>query len=261
MTENEQVLINYYNKFNEDKRLKTKHARVEYQTALYYIHKYLNNRDSTIIDVGAGTGAYSLELFDEGYDVTAVELVKHNFRRMQLKNPKLKAYQGNALDLSKFHDNSYDMALLFGPMYHLMDRKEQLKALLEAKRVVKPNGLIMISYCMNEYAIITHGFKDGFIKESLSHKECDNNYHVLSKDNDLYHYMRLEDIDELKEKAGLERINIIAQDGAAEYLKREINSMDEETFSYFMDYHLHTCERKELLGASRHVLDILVKKK
>ena len=66
-------LNNYYNKFNEDKRLTRRHGIVEYETAMKYIHKYLKKIDNPkICDIGAGTGKYSIALENEGYDVTAV---------------------------------------------------------------------------------------------------------------------------------------------------------------------------------------------
>ena len=95
-------LVAYYNKFNEEKRLQSRHGQVEYHTTMHYIHRYLEllerereadvelgqaasghveNRQTEplkIIDIGAGTGRYSVALAAEGYDVTAVELVKYN---------------------------------------------------------------------------------------------------------------------------------------------------------------------------------------
>ena len=74
-------LEKYYNKFNEEKRLKSRHGQVEFITSMKYIHKYLPKREHgqvKILDVGAGTGRYSVALAEEGYDVTAVELVKYN---------------------------------------------------------------------------------------------------------------------------------------------------------------------------------------
>ena len=77
----------YYNKFNEEKRLDSRHGRVEFNTSMKYIHDYINEcryrgtADSNIhiLDIGAGTGRYSVPLADEGYDVTAVELVKQSW--------------------------------------------------------------------------------------------------------------------------------------------------------------------------------------
>ena len=257
---NENELIKYYNKFNEDKRLNTKHGQIEYMTAMKYIKDYLKDmKDPKIIDIGAGTGKYSIALSQDGYDVTAVELVKHNLRVIENKNSNVKAYLGNATNLSKFDDNSFDIVLLFGPMYHLITKEEKLKALSEAKRIVKDNGYILISYCMNEYAVITYGFKEGNIKDCINNNMVDNNYHITPSNNDLYSMVRLEDINELNNIVNLKRVKIISQDGPTEYMKDIVNKMDEDTFNIFFDYHLSTCERKELLGASRHILDILQK--
>lgn len=253
---NEENLIKYYNKFNEEKRLTTKHGQIEFLTAMKYIHHFLEEGDK-ILDIGAGTGRYSKKLHDEGYDVTAVELVKHNLREIEKKN--IPCMLGNATNLKKIKDNTYDITLLFGPMYHLISKEEKIKALKEAKRVTKKSGYIFISYCMNEYAIITHGFIEGNIKESINNHLLDENYNITPKQDDLYSFVRLEDIDDLKDVCDLKRIKIVSQDGCAEYMKKTINQMDDETFKIFLDYHFKTCERKELLGAGRHILDILKK--
>ena len=81
-----QKLTDYYNKFNEDKRLDRRHGQVEFLTSLKYIHQYTTNKDR-IIDIGAGTGRYSLYLKEEGYDVTAVEYVRPNIGKLKVKIP------------------------------------------------------------------------------------------------------------------------------------------------------------------------------
>ena len=203
---NEENLIKYYNKFNEDKRLTTKHGLVEFYTSIKYIEKYIKEKDK-IIDIGAGTGKYSIYFSNKGYDVTAVELVKHNLRLIESKDKSIKAYQGNAIDLKRFKDNSFDIVILFGPMYHLISMDDKLKALEEAKRIIKKNGLIFISYCMNEFAIIKHGFIDNNI---INEQDIiDKDYKIIPKDDDLYSFVRLEDINYLKNKAKLKRIKIL----------------------------------------------------
>lgn len=257
---NEKKLIDYYNKFNEDKRLNRRHGIVEYTTAMKYIHEILKGINSPkIIDIGAGTGKYAISLSNEGYDVTAVELVKHNLMTLKAKGSKVKAYLGNATNLKKFKDNSFDVALLFGPMYHLIKNEDKIKALMETKRIVKDGGYILVSYYMNEYAIITHGFKDNNIVNAIKNNEVDENFHITPSDTDLYSMVRLEDINYFKDETSLTRINIVSQDGPSDYLRQTINKMDDETFDIYIRYHLSTCERKELLGASSHVLDILKK--
>lgn len=256
---NEENLIKYYNKFNEDKRLTRRRGQVEFITSMKYIHEYLKPNDK-ILDIGAGTGRYSIALTDEGYDVTAIELVKHNIKEIEKKNKLIKTILGNAKDLSMLDDNTYDVTLLFGPMYHLITKDEKLKALKEAKRVTKKNGIILVAYCMNDYAIIEYGFIKNNIKNNIKNKEIDENYHITPSNTDLYSRLRLEDIDELNKETNLERIKIITPDGMTQYIRKTINEMDEETFNIYIDYHLKTCERQELIGAAAHTLDILKNK-
>ena len=253
-------LEKYYGKFCEEKRLASRHGQVEFITTMKYIHEYLKEYDNpSILEVGAGTGRYSCSLAIEGYDVTAVELVKNNLGVLKAKKTSVKAYQGNATNLSKFKDNSFDMVLLLGPMYHLIAFEDKIKALEEAKRVCKNNGKIIIAYCMNDYSILTYGFRDNNILKCIENNEITKDFKTISKPETLYSYVRLEDINKLNEIVNLKRIKIIAQDGPTDYMRQVLNKMDEETFKVFIDYHLATCERYELLGASSHTLDILEK--
>lgn len=253
-------LEKYYNKFNEEKRLDSRHGQVEFITSMKYIHNYLADMpDARILDVGAGTGKYSVVLADEGYDVTAVELVKYNLGILKAKKSSVKAYQGNALHLKRFEDNSFDMTLLFGPMYHLYTFEDKLQALCEAKRVTKQGGVILVAYCMNEYCVLTYAFKENHIKECMEEQRLTEDFHSVAEEKHLYDYVRIEDINRLNEAAGLERIQIISPDGPADYMRPVLNAMDEETFQLFIRYHLATCERQDLIGAGAHTLDILRK--
>lgn len=247
----------YYNKFNEDKRLLSRHGQVEFNVTIKYIEKYLKKyKNPKILDVGAGTGRYSIYLDSLGYDVTAVELVKHNLRVLESKNSKVKAFLGNAINLKKFKDDSFDIVLLFGPLYHLFSLEEKLTALSEAKRVVKNNGLIFIQYVTNDYAVLVHGFRERTIKQDIQENKLDN-FKIKDNIQNLYSFYRLEDINKLNKLANLKRVKIIGVDGATDYFRKEINSLNEEEFNIYLNYQLSICERKDLIGASSHILDIL----
>ena len=254
-------LEEYYNKFNEDKRLKSRHGQVEFITTMKYIHRCLEAHVSpSILDIGAGTGAYSIPLADEGYDVTAVELVKHNLGILKQKSDKVKAYQGNALKLKRFPDESFDVVLLFGPMYHLSDREDKVRALSEAARVCKKNGHILVAYFMNDYCVIRYAFMEGHIGEILDEGGFEEDYHIKKGANPLYSQVRTEDIDSINSEVdGVVREKIISADGAANYIRRSVNALDERGFEEFIKYHLSICERADMLGASAHVVDILRK--
>ena len=76
-------------------------------------------------------------------------------------------YKGNAMKLKRFRDETFDMVLVFGPMYHLGAFDDRVKALSEAKRVLKKDGVILVAYIMNEYAVISYGFKENQIKACI----------------------------------------------------------------------------------------------
>ncbi len=267
----------HYNKFNEDKRLSRRHGQVEYLTTLRYVHEVLDlveaSRDGegkpAVIDIGAGTGAYAIPLALEGHAVTAVEYVKYNLGRLK-QNAKraeadarrelfLGAYQGDARRLKRFADGSFDVALLFGPMYHLFSEEDKVAALSEAARVVRPGGYVLVAYLMNEYGVIRYGIREGHLLECLQDGRLDESFHCRSQAKDLYDYVRLEDVQAYASAAGLTRVKSISADGPADYLRRELAAMSEAEFEKFMEYHLSTCERPELLGAGAHLLDILQK--
>ncbi|MBQ6060468.1 MAG: class I SAM-dependent methyltransferase [Clostridia bacterium] len=256
-------LEEYYNSFNEEERLLSRHGQVEYLTTMKYIHQYLEGMTNPeILEVGAGTGRYSVTLAKEGYRVTAVELVARNLEVLRSKldgTEPITAMQGNALDLSALPDHAYDMTMLLGPMYHLYTREDKLQAMREAIRVTKPDGYILVAYCMNEAAVIGYGFVRNHAKE-LRKSLVTPDWHCISEPKELFELVRTEDIDSLDAEFPVKRLGLVATDGASHYLRECIDAMDDEVFGLWLDYHFSVCERQDLVGASNHTLDILRKK-
>ncbi len=271
----------YYSGYDEDGRLLSRHGQVEYLTTMKYVHEVLNaidgaDNDKRILEVGAGTGRYCITLAQEGYRVDAVELTTHNLGILRSKlsqltasdsqenfqenfRGSLTAIQGNALDLSVYEDGTFDVTLLLGPMYHLYTDADRYKALSEAVRVTKPGGYICVAYCMNESVMLQEAFIRGGIKDYLKRNMISSDFHCISQPEDLFVMMRMEDIYKLTADLPVTRLRTVATDGATNYMRPIVDAMDDETFDYYMQYHLCTCERQDLIGASNHSLDILQK--
>ena len=133
------VLSEYYGSYDEDNRLCSRHGSVEFLTTMRYVEKYLKP-GMRVLEIGAATGRYSHTLARQGYKVDAVELVQHNidiFHANTQSGEDVRVFQGNAKNLAMLADDTYDITLLLGPMYHLFTIPEQLEALSEAIRVTK----------------------------------------------------------------------------------------------------------------------------
>ena len=256
------ALTQFYSNYDEQGRLASRHGSVEYLTTMRYIGKYLKP-GMRVLEIGAATGRYSHALARQGYRVDAVELVEHNiriFRENTRPGENVTIRQGNAKDLSFFGDGTFDVTLLLGPMYHLFTQEEQRKALSEAIRVTKQGGVIFAAYCGNEATMIQYCFGRGMIRDERLRSLIDPvTFKASSDPAELFQLYRKEDIDALVEGLDVERLHYVGVDMATNYMRSEIDAMDDELFGLYLRYHFAICERADLTGASHHILDVLRK--
>lgn len=247
---------------DEDARLRSRHGMVEFLTTMRYIEKYLKPGDK-ILEIGAGTGRYSHALARKGCAVDAVELLEHNieiFKRNTLPGEPVTVRQGNALDLGDFGNDSYDLTLLLGPMYHLYTVEDQKKALTEALRVTKPGGVVCAAYCGSDATAIQYCFVRGMFKEPSNLALADPVTFKLGSDPaHIFALHRKEDIDALMDGLPADRLHFVGTDMATGYMAQTIDEMDDELYELYLQYHFAACERPDLVGASNHFLDIFRK--
>lgn len=260
--ETKDYLTNYYKNYDEDGRLLSRHGMVEYITTMKYVEKYLKP-GMRILEIGAATGRYSHALAKKGYQVDAVELVEHNidiFKQNTIPGETVTITQGNAMALSMFEDNTYDLTLLLGPMYHLFTSEDQRKALAEAIRVTKPGGIIFAAYCMGDASILSYGFVRGQIHSIIEKCMLDTEtFETFSEPWDLFQLYKKEEIDQLRLEFPVTQLHFVASDGYTNHMRETVDQMDDQTYELFVKYHLATCERADLVGYSHHTLDIFRK--
>ena len=248
---------------DEDSRLiRSRHGQLEYLTTMNYIHKFVPS-GSRILEVGAGTGKYSVALAKEGYDVTAVELVKSNLeilRRNAAGLENVTSYQGDAANLGLFADDSFDAVLVLGPMYHLFEKAEQHRALDEAIRVSKPGGIVMAAF-LSVYSILYDNYLLGNLREGIE-ENFNEEFRVRHFAEQWFTGFDIEEFEELFAKKPVQKIALAGTDSVLELAeKAHVMHLSDEDFRLFCEYHLKTCEKRELLGTQTHLLYICMKTK
>ncbi|MBE5844099.1 MAG: class I SAM-dependent methyltransferase [Butyrivibrio sp.] len=259
MGNREDIVKGFYARYKEENRLDGSiQGRVEYLTTMHYIHKFLGEGEK-VAEIGAGTGRISIALAKEGYDVTSVEYSDSNFEKLKVNAEgidNISVFHGDAVNLNMLPDNEYDVTLLFGPMYHLYDKADQMEALHEAKRITKAGGKVLIAflpvhaimytnYIWNREADFDAGFKENF----------GDDLEVKHFPEQLFTGFNIDEFEKLVEESGLKRITTVSADGMLELAcQTEKFGLNDDNLELFMKYHLAYCETRELLGCASHLI-------
>jgi ubiquinone/menaquinone biosynthesis C-methylase UbiE len=205
-------IIEQYEIMNEDKRLEGGFGLLEKERTKELILRYLPKEQLSIIDVGGATGVYSLWLASLGYKVQLIDIVPKHIelakqKAVTLKNAQLfEATVGDARTL-EIKENSVDMVISHGPLYHLVNKEDRIKTLLEAKRVLKPGG-ILLAFTITRYAGINYSIPNGLIFDnvyySVMKKEvetgvCNNNPQKIKTFTNAFFHLPKDIEDEINE--------------------------------------------------------------
>ena len=241
-----------YRRYDESTRLtKSKAAQVEFLTNVKYIERYLVP-GAKILDIGAGAGEYSLYFARKGYCVSALELADSNiaaFRKKLKDSDRVDLLQGNALDLSRYGDSTFDVVLLLGPLYHLHEEADKRRCIEEAKRVCKPEGKIFFAFIANDMVILTM-----FDCHPTYFIEGDYNKDTFQLDDFPFVFHTVEECRNLLRSNGITILHEVASDGVSELMQEKINAMDDASYAQYLRFHDYICEKPECLGMSNHLL-------
>lgn len=242
-----------YELIDEDSRLgRSKAARIEFITHTKIIDRYLRE-GAKIADLGAGAGEYSLHYASLGYEITAVDLSPTNieaFRKKIKSEHKIQLVQGDACNLSFLSDDSYDIVLVFGPLYHLADLADRSRCIQEAKRICKNDGVILFTFINHDMIPFTETFC--YNPTHLMGDSYDGTTHRV--ENFPFVFLNAKEARGLLEKEGIKVDTAVASQGLGELMADKINTMSEEVYERYVAYHLHVCEKPEMLGITNHLL-------
>jgi len=187
-------IVRYYGDADEASRLHTGWFQLEHARTQELLSRYLPPSPATIIDAGGGSGIYACWLVQGGYDVHLIDPVAKHVEQArsasakQPDHPLLSAEVGDARRLPQA-DHSADAVMLFGPLYHLVEREDRIACLREAHRVLRPGGLALgvgISHFASLLDSLAHGFFADAKFAPILDRDLEDSQHRNSTGNPLY---------------------------------------------------------------------------
>ena len=237
----------------EDRRLASQAGRVEFLTTMRVLADYLRP-GIKILDLGAGTGAYTLPLADMGCQVDAVELSEENAELLRGKvrpGQRVRVFCQSAADLADFPSGAYDVVLVMGPLYHLHQQAERRSCIREALRVCREGGALLFAYISNDMVPLTEcQYRDFFGPEEAAAYDRE----TFQVENFPFVFLTLDAMRRELAEIGVHVLREVASDGVSELLAGTINAMSPASYQEYLRYHFYCCEKPEMLGRSNHLL-------
>jgi SAM-dependent methyltransferase len=236
------------------------------------IKRYLPAQPIDIIDIGGATGFYSFWMAEMGHRVTLADLTPEHIEwaKAHSKQSGIQLADAQVADATKmsFSNDQFDLALLFGPLYHLTEQKDRIKALSETARMLKPGG-IMLGAVISRYASLFDGFNRDLVDDdrffSILNNDLKNGIHINETENVEYFttafFHTIEEIKEEVKAAGLQLTKLVAVESFAWIVDNFKNKLKDEKY---MSKLLHVIDQVEsnddLIAMSPHIIVIAEKK-
>ena len=259
----------YYNDDPDREHLRLERHQLEYDLTWRYLEQYLPSRGS-ILEIGAASGRYTLELARRGYTITAVDLsatliaeCKKNLDDAGLAK-HVRFVVADARDLAQVTEKEFDAVLLMGPLYHLIDEADRMLALKQAFDRLCPGGVLFSSF-ISRFGVLGDLMRDvpDWIEDQAnSHSLIEN-----GKRPDEYprggfraYFVRVSEIAPLHETLGLETITVAGVEPAISADDESYNRLGGKQRELWLDLLFEVSTEPSSIGASRHLLYIGRKK-
>ena len=235
----------------------------EFAITTKMMDRYIKPGDR-ILDIGGGPGRYSIYYAQKGCNVTLVDLSEENVKfaleKSKEVNVNIKAISGDAREVSKFIKGEFDHIFVMGPMYHLLDEKDRIKALNESISLLNNKGLIYISFILM-FAGMIFGMKHSPEMLTLESEQVFINAVLKGKSyaGDAFtkaFFIDQKNIIPFMDRFHLEKKHLFGQEGILAPCEINILNQPREVIDKWLEISEQLCERDELLSYSEHAMYI-----
>ncbi len=250
----------------EDDRLQR--HQLERDITWRYLEKYLPRPGAKIIEIGAATGRYTVELARRGYNVLAIELASELVARAKERisqlgfNDRVNFQTADARMLPGVPENTFDVALLMGPLYHLVFQEDRLMAIKKVHECLKPGGIIFSAW-VSRHGVIGNILKvrPNFIEDqknvdSFLQQGIDTDDYRNSEQGSRFYRATISEIAPIHELAGFRTLIIAGVEPAISADDESYNRLTGETRKLWLDLLFKISGEPSMLASSRHLLYI-----
>jgi SAM-dependent methyltransferase len=255
----------YYNNdpAREDSRLER--HQLEYELTWRYLNQYLPPQGS-ILEIGAGTGRYTLGLAKRGHTITAVDmsaaLLEEGKRRIAAEGleRQVQFVEADARDLSKVNAKGFEAVLLMGPLYHLVIEADRRAALKEASDCLRSGGLIFSAF-ISRFGIMGDLIRN--VPDWIEQREEVRSILERGRSPEDFprggfrgYFARISEIAPLHEAMGFETLTVAGVEPAISADDESYNRLDGIHRQLWLDLLVELSTERSIMGASRHLLYI-----
>ncbi|MBV7336919.1 methyltransferase domain-containing protein [Chloroflexi bacterium TSY] len=237
----------------------------EFAVTQRVLQEHLPTPPARLLDIGGGPGRYTIWLAKQGYDITLLDLSEGNLKvaneKSQEAGVQFAMTQGTATNLAQFDDERFDAALLLGPLYHLKQESERQKAVDEAKRILKPDGVLFAAF-LNRFTLLRYFAKyeaDRLLEQQTA-------IELLLEDGvlpesagpagfgDVSYWTHPAEIEPFMVSCGFQKLDLVNVEGVIDYLEEAIIALEGPTRDAWMTLNHRLGKLPELHALAIHLV-------
>lgn len=256
------LVESYYDQHPGEEWERLERHRTELALTKRALRAHLPPPPASIIDIGGGPGRYTIELTRWGYQVTLVDMSAACLAFASEKAAEAgvalhEIVRANALDLRGIRDAAYDAALLMGPLYHLLHRRERRAAVEEALRVLKPGGRLFAAF-ITRFTPFRHAVRAAprwIVREpEYARRVLETGIHDQGSELPQVYFAHPDEVLPFMESCGLRTVFILGCEGIASKREERINQLEGEAWQAWVDLNYRLGQEPSLFGAAEHLL-------